>query len=144
MEHKGKIKWFSPERGYGYITNNENKDLYFGVKDIIGSDLPENGDIVYFDIYIGKENIDAATKIRIIEKKNPELRKIVCKGCGREVEPKPWIYGGSDYTNISFDLICPFCGTKVLSSGGGFNLFGKTILFIFIISIAFLLYQFVF
>ena len=142
MEQNGKVKWFSVERGYGYITNNENKDLYFGVKDVIGSELPENGDIVSFYLYIGKENLEAAKSIRITEKKNPEFRKIICNSCGREVDPKPWVYGGSDYTNISFDLLCPFCGIKILSSGGGFNSFGKSILFIFIVSVSFLCYSF--
>lgn len=140
-DQKGKVKWFNIEKGYGFITNNENVDFYFGVKDIVGADLPEQGDIVMYDSYIGKENTEASKNIIIYEKKNPDIKKFKCSGCGREVEPKPWFYGGSDYTNVNVELICPFCAHKILKTGGGFNLFAKIILIIFTISLLFVIFR---
>lgn len=138
---KGQVKWFSQERGYGYITNNEKKDLYFGVKDIEGAELPENGDIVFFTEYIGKENTSAATDIKIFERKNPKLKRVHCKGCERKVEPKPWYYGGSDYTTVSIVLLCPFCGYRISKKGGGFNSFAKIILGVFVLALSFVFYK---
>ena len=134
---KGKVKWFSEDRGFGYITNNENKDLYFGVKDIEGAELPEHGDLVLFSEYIGKENTAAATEIKILERKKPRLNIITCPDCKRKVEPKPWYYGGSDYTVVSVDLICPFCSYRIAKNGGGFNIFAKTILVVFVLALVF-------
>lgn len=138
QNQKGKVKWFSDERGYGYITNNENKDLYFGVKDVLGAELPERGDLVSFKEYIGKEGTDAATEIRITHQLNPNIKKIDCPSCKRLVEPKPWYYGGSDYTVVNIDLLCPFCGFKLAKKGGGFNRFAKIILLVFVSSLGFL------
>lgn len=137
----GLVKWFSSDRGYGYITNNENVDLYFGVKDVIGADLPENGDKVSYTEYIGKESSVAAKNINILERKNPALKQVVCEHCKREVEPKPWYYGGSDYTSVTVELLCPFCGHKIVKTGGGFNNFAKTILSIFIVALGFIIYH---
>lgn len=137
----GIVKWFSADRGYGYITNNENKDLYFGVKDIIGAELPENGDKVSYENYVGKEGSDAAKNINIIERKNPALSKVNCDNCHRDVEPKPWYYGGSDYTVVNVDLLCPFCGHRIVKTGGGFNGFAKTILAFFVVALGFIVYH---
>lgn len=134
---KGIVKWFNEEKGYGYITNNENKDLYFGVKDIIGAELPERGDIVSFNTHIGKEQTEAATSVRITFKETPKLKKVKCQRCEREVEPKVWYYGGSDYTTVNIDLLCPFCGYQIAKNGGGFNKLAKTILILFVFSLIF-------
>ena len=109
---KNKVKWFSKEKGYGFITDKENNDLYFGVQDIIGPDLPEHGDIVEY-----------------------EFKKIPCNSCGIDVEPKLWHYGGSDFTNVQTQYLCPHCGNSLLKTGGGFNLYAKSILGVFSIII---------
>lgn len=75
----GLIKWFSVEKGYGYITNRNNEDLYFGVKDIIGANLPEYGDKVEYEEYIGREEHLAAKDILILERKNPSFKKSIAK-----------------------------------------------------------------
>lgn len=132
---RGKVKWFSIGNGYGYITNRENVDLYFGVKDIIGSDLPEYGDIVEYEQYIGRENAPAAQNIIITEKKNPTFKKIHCNNCKVDVIPRPWHFGGTDYTNMKTAYLCPHCGGSIYESGGGFNKFAKFILIVIAVSI---------
>lgn len=138
---KGKVKWFHKEKGYGYITNNENQDLYIGVKDIVGSELPEIGDLVSFKSYIGKEGTLAGTEVKITNRATPKLKQVKCDDCGRDVTPTVWYYGGSDYTTVNIDLLCPFCGYRISKKGGGFNRLAKTILGIFVISTLFLMYK---
>jgi len=33
---RGKVKWFSRERGYGFITDEQARDHYFSVQDVRG------------------------------------------------------------------------------------------------------------
>lgn len=137
---EGKVKWFSVEKGYGYITDKDNTDLYFGVKDLIGANLPENGDIVEYDTYIGREDSFAATNIRIKDKKISEIQKVHCPSCEKHVHPRLWHYGGSDYTNIKTQHLCPHCGYSLYQTGGGFNVYSKIILLIFSFIMMFVVY----
>lgn len=140
-KENGLVKWFSVERGYGYITNNENIDFYFGIKDVEGSKLPENGDKVSFNLYSGKEGSLSAKDVIIIEKKIPVVKELLCNSCKINVEPKLWYYGGSDYTKVSIDFFCPLCGYKILKKGGGFNLFAKIIILMFSSALIFIYYK---
>jgi|GEM_PF-589106 len=45
----GIVKWFSKEKGYGFITADDT-DYYVHVKDIKGTTLPMNGDTVSFAV----------------------------------------------------------------------------------------------
>ena len=45
---KGTVKWFSQEKGYGFITAEGNQDYFFGVRDVIGAVLPATGSQVTF------------------------------------------------------------------------------------------------
>lgn len=132
----GLIKWFSVEKGYGYITNRNNEDLYFGVKDIIGANLPEYGDKVEYEEYVGREEHFAARDILILERKNPSFKKIHCDSCQLEVKPKYWHFGGTDYTKMKTAYLCPHCGGTLYETGGGFNTLAKFILVIVSIAIA--------
>lgn len=137
---KSQVKWFSKEKGYGFITDEQNRDLYFGVQDIIGPDLPEHGDIVEYETHIGREEKICANEIKILKKRFPEFKKIHCQSCDMKVEPKLWHYGGSDFTNIQTQYLCPHCGHPLFKTGGGFNLYAKTILVVFTIFISAIVY----
>jgi len=132
----GIVKWFSQEKGYGYITDRNNIDLYCGVKDVIGADLPEYGDKVEFEEYVGRESAPAATNIIILERKNPSFKKINCNSCQLDVKPKVWHFGGTDYTNMKTAYLCPHCGSTLYETGGGFNKLAKFILIITSLAIA--------
>ena len=64
----GKIKWFNPKKGYGFIENDAGgKDIFLHVSALeqAGIDTLEEGEAVSFDIgeNQGKENAINITKI---------------------------------------------------------------------------------
>ena len=64
----GKIKWFNPTKGYGFIENDAGgKDIFLHVSALeqAGIDTLEEGDTVSFEIgeNRGKENAINITKV---------------------------------------------------------------------------------
>ena len=64
----GKIKWFNPTKGYGFIENDEGgKDVFLHVSALeqAGIDTLEEGEAVSFEIgdNKGRENAINITKI---------------------------------------------------------------------------------
>lgn len=116
---KGKIKWFSQEKGFGFIVDEQGQDLFFGVRDIIGAELPSNLDQVEFEFRQGKKG-PAATKISIISKSkmvqnSNHSGKVDCYSCNKNVYPRMVTrYGRPDRS------FCPICGAELkdfLSTG---------------------------
>jgi len=65
---KGSVKWFSKDKGYGFITDQGDTDYFFHVSKVIGTELPQPGDSVNFNFREGKKG-KAATDIHIIRRK---------------------------------------------------------------------------
>jgi cold shock CspA family protein/predicted RNA-binding Zn-ribbon protein involved in translation (DUF1610 family) len=113
---QGKIKWFSKEKGYGYVVADDGKDFYFNVRDLKGTDLPGNGDIVSFQIGQGPKG-PKATSISIIAKaqinanqngaRNPKNTddRVTCPHCGKKMVPRIITNRGEVSKSV-----CPFCG----------------------------------
>ncbi|MGQ9890107.1 MAG: cold-shock protein [Aggregatilineales bacterium] len=59
---RGKVKWFSSDRGYGFITQDNGPDLYVHYSEIRGSGYRtlNEGDVVEFDITDGKKGKQAS------------------------------------------------------------------------------------
>lgn len=57
---QGTVKWFSPDKGYGFITSSVGEDHYFNVRDVVGACLPGTGDAVSFDSQAGSKGLRAA------------------------------------------------------------------------------------
>ena len=58
---KGKVKWFSNQKGYGFITADTGKDVFVHFKSIVGDGyktLNEN-DKVEFDVEQGQKGLQA-------------------------------------------------------------------------------------
>jgi cold shock CspA family protein len=110
---QGKIKWFSEEKGYGYIVAENGKDHYFNVREIQGSVLPRNGDLVIFESSEGGKG-PRAISVVITEKSSPGSRlqsnqrvddRVDCTHCGKKMVPRLILYKGEPQKSL-----CPFCG----------------------------------
>lgn len=62
----GKVKWFSTEKGFGFIFVVGQDDHFFHISDFIGEDLPGEGDLVTFIPVLGKKGKPAASEIKKI------------------------------------------------------------------------------
>lgn len=106
----GKVKWFSVERGYGYILADDGEELYFNVSDIIGVDMPKNGDVVTFNAQNGKKG-RRASSVAIVSKAQEKSSRgysddrVECAGCGKKMVPRMITYRGEVSKSV-----CPFCG----------------------------------
>lgn len=63
----GTVKWFSNEKGYGFIAAENGRDHYFHLCDIQGADLVRTGDLVSFTSNRGSKG-PKATAVTIISK----------------------------------------------------------------------------
>jgi len=56
----GKIKWFNTQKGFGFIVQEDNKDLFVHFKDVLGGieSLKEN-DTVEFEVAEGRKGLQA-------------------------------------------------------------------------------------
>ncbi|WP_231459305.1 MULTISPECIES: cold-shock protein [unclassified Pedobacter] len=56
----GKVKWFNTQKGFGFIVQEDNKDLFVHFKDVLGGieSLQEN-DQVEFEVAEGRKGLQA-------------------------------------------------------------------------------------
>ena len=64
---RGKVKWFNPEKGFGFIERENAKDVFvhFSAINMEGYKTLEEGIEVQFDIVDGKNGDQAANVIRV-------------------------------------------------------------------------------
>ncbi len=110
---QGKIKWFSEEKGYGYIVGDDGKDYYFNIREVQGAELPGNGDAVSFSGGQGKKG-PRATSVVLTGKSQSKNQsnggrrpddRATCPHCGKKMVPRLITYRGSPKKSL-----CPFCG----------------------------------
>lgn len=60
----GKVKWFNAQKGYGFITTDEGKDVFVHYSGIAGAGFKslQEGEDVQFDVSQGK-NGEQATNV---------------------------------------------------------------------------------
>ena len=112
---QGKVKWFSEEKGYGYIVADDEKEHYFNVRDIYGAILPRNGDVVSFESGQSPKgprasSVAIVSKSQSISEGHSTDERVICTHCGKKIIPK--IIMGRPL--IGYDLVpkksvCPFC-----------------------------------
>jgi cold shock CspA family protein len=121
---QGKVKWFSEEKGYGFVTDATSTDRFFSVRDIIGSELPPTGSVVEFEPAEGKRGPRAqavrivtkplATRINTYTFSSPKERddRAICGSCGKKMVPRLIIHRG-----VIQRSVCPFCGATYKAFG---------------------------
>lgn len=64
---QGRVKWFNPEKGYGFIEVEEGKDVFVHYSEIReeGFKTLEEGQEVEFDIVEGNRGPQAANVIKL-------------------------------------------------------------------------------
>ena len=65
---KGKVKWFDPKKGYGFILGDEGQDVFVHYSSIIGEGFQalEDGEMVDYEIIEGKKGFQAQNVTRPI------------------------------------------------------------------------------
>jgi CspA family cold shock protein len=63
---KGKVKWFNADKGFGFITGNDGKDVFVHFKSIIGDGYRslEDGQEVEYEV----EETDKGLQARNVSK----------------------------------------------------------------------------
>jgi CspA family cold shock protein len=64
---KGIVKWFNPDKGYGFITAEDNKDIFvhFSTIQTDGYKSLAEGDQVEFDVQDGTRGPQAANVVKL-------------------------------------------------------------------------------
>lgn len=65
---KGKIKWFGKEKGFGFITGEDGLDIFFHISNVKGSELPDSGDAVSFEVETKRDGRSKASAVTIVSK----------------------------------------------------------------------------
>lgn len=104
----GVVKWFSEEKGYGFITDKNNKDYYFHVSDVKGASLPENGQDVYFDSETTQKGYRAKNIVLTKNNASTDNSLDFCKACNKKVIPRMITYRGEPQKTV-----CPYCATVI-------------------------------
>lgn len=65
--NKGKVKWFNAEKGYGFITGEDGKDVFVHFSAIQGEGFKslEEGQEVTFDVQQGAREPQAANVVKM-------------------------------------------------------------------------------
>jgi len=111
---KEEVRWFSEQKGFGFIVGDDDEEYFFGVRDIVGIDLPHNGDVVTFEPAEGAKG-PKATQVTITWKDDSQRDdRAICGDCGRKMVPRiitgpPLIHGRGGWTPVPKKSICPYC-----------------------------------
>ncbi len=64
---QGKVKWFSAEKGYGFIERPDGKDVFVHFSAIQGEGFKslEEGETVEFEIVEGEKGPQAANVVKV-------------------------------------------------------------------------------
>ena len=62
----GTVKWFNPEKGFGFITDESGKDIFVHFKDVNGGvNAIREGDSVEYEVTDGRKGPQAVNVKRV-------------------------------------------------------------------------------
>lgn len=59
----GKVKFFNTTKGFGFITKDDGKDIFFHISEVQGQE-PQDGDKVQFEVGEGNKG-PCALKVKV-------------------------------------------------------------------------------
>jgi len=67
MMATGKVKWFNPDKGYGFIEQEGGEDLFVHFSEIQmdGFKTLDEGTAVEFDVTVGRDNKNQASNVTL-------------------------------------------------------------------------------
>lgn len=116
----GRVKWFSAERGSGYVIDSEGIDRFFRVVDVRGYELPRRGMAVEFR---PSSNARGPTASQIVllsaapELQAPDDGRVHCHHCNSRVTPRLVVYRG-----VAQRSLCTRCGQELIDYTPGYAL----------------------
>ena len=62
----GKVKWFDPKKGYGFILGNEGQDVFVHYTSIVGDGFRalKDGEMVDYELVRGEKGLQARNVVR--------------------------------------------------------------------------------
>lgn len=98
----GTVKWFSQQKGYGFLAEPDGTERFFSAGAVIGQ-APQAGDQVSFRPAVGPKG-PRAEAVSVIAKRSRQDDRVTCRSCGRKMVPRMTFYRGAPQTSH-----CPFC-----------------------------------
>ena len=65
---EGKVKWFNPAKGYGFIASADDQEVFVHYASITGDGFKtlKEGDLVSFDIANGEKGLRAENVVQVL------------------------------------------------------------------------------